>query len=434
MTATAPAPAPPARSPAPTPPPTSNEALRRRQLRVARRRATGLFVLVTVVFVVLVLAGGDATWTGYARAAVEASMVGALADWFAVTALFRHPLGVPIPHTAVIPERKDQFGETLGDFVQTSFLTADNIVERVRAAHVVDRLAAWLATPAHAERLARHVADGVVTVADVLGDDEVQRAIEDAVRRRVEATPLAPLAGRALNLLTEGGRHQELLDAGLRGLDRFLQDDHENLRALFASEAPWWLPESVEDRLFDRLMDGARNLLHEVAADPDHPLRRRADARIRELVVELQESEAMRARGEELKAELLDHPELRAWTATVWRDVKAMLRDQAADPRSELRRHLALTAESLGHRLQDDTGLAERVEKTLESGVRYVSEQFDEEIAAMVSGTVARWDGREAADRLELLLGPDLQFIRINGTVVGGAAGLLIYAVAQALG
>jgi uncharacterized membrane-anchored protein YjiN (DUF445 family) len=416
------------------PPPPVGEAARRARLVTMRRRATALLVAVTVAFLVIVVVGGDATWVGYLRAAIEASMVGALADWFAVTALFRHPLGVPIPHTAVIPERKDQFGETLGDFVQTSFLTPDIITERVRTARVSARLAAWLATPANADRLAGHLADAAVTFADVVRDDEVQRAIEDAVRRRVETIPLAPIAGRTLDLLTEGGRHQQLLDAVLRTLDAYLDQNHDKLRVRFAAETPWWMPEAVEDRLFGRLIDGARQLVHDVAEDPDHELRREADERVRDLALELQSSDAMRKRGEELKAELLDHPELRRWVGTIWADIKESLRSQAADPDSELRRRLAEGVVSLGRRLQEDPVLGARVDDAVETGVRYVAEHFHDEIASMVSGTIARWDGRETADRLELLLGPDLQFIRINGTVVGGLAGLVIYAVAQLIG
>jgi uncharacterized membrane-anchored protein YjiN (DUF445 family) len=416
------------------PPVAAGEVARRARLATMRRRATALLVAVTLVFLVLVLVGGEATWVGYTRAATEASMVGALADWFAVTALFRHPLGVPIPHTAIIPERKDQFGETLGEFVQSSFLTPEIIVERVRTARVSARMAAWMAAPDNAERLAGHMADAAVTFADVVRDDEVQRAIEEAVRRRVESVPLAPLAGRTLGLLTEGGRHQQLLDAMLHTLDKYLDGNHDRLRARFAAETPWWMPEAVEERLFVRLIEIARQLVHDVAEDPDHELRRVADARVRNLVEELQTSDAMRRRGEELKGELLDHPELRRWVATIWEDVKESLRAQAADPRSELRRRLAETVVSLGRRLQEDPALAKRVDEAVETGVRYVAEHFHDEIAAMVSGTISRWDGRETSDRLELLLGPDLQFIRINGTVVGGLAGLVIYSVAQLLG
>jgi uncharacterized membrane-anchored protein YjiN (DUF445 family) len=415
------------------PPRPANIEARRAHLARMRRRATGMLVAVTGVFVGLQVWGSDDTWVGYLEAAVEASMVGGLADWFAVTALFRHPLGIPIPHTAVIPERKDQFGETLGDFVQTSFLTPDIIAERVRTARVVPRLAMWLADPDNAARLSRHLADAAVTAADLLRDDEVHRALEEVARRRIETTPLAPIAGKALAVMTEDGRHHDLLDVMLRAVDRFLTDNRASLRARFSEESPWWLPEAAEDRIFQRLLDGARSVLGEVARNPQHELRRDFDARVRRLVDELQSSPAMRARGEELKNELLAQPELRAWVTGVWSDVKAGLRAQAGDPRSELRRRLADTLMAFGQRLLDDPALAKRVEHAIETGVRYVADQFSDELGTMVSGTVARWDGRETADRLELLLGPDLQFIRINGTVVGGLAGVLIHAVSQGL-
>jgi uncharacterized membrane-anchored protein YjiN (DUF445 family) len=419
-------------APPPEPPRPAHDEVRRRLLRQGRRRATGLLVAVAVTFVALQLWDSDATWVGYLEAAVAAGLVGGLADWFAVVALFRHPLHLPIPHTAIIVERKDAFGETLGDFVQTSFLTPDIIAERVRAARVVPRVAAWLAEPANAARVARHAADAAVTAADLLRDDEVHRALEDVARRRIETTPLAPLAGKALQVMTEDGRHHDLLDVMLRALDRFLIDNRASLRARFGAESPWWLPEAAEDRIFERLLDGARNVLGEVARNPQHELRVDFDARVRRLVDELQTSPAMRERGEELKHELLAQPELRAWVTRVWDDVKSGLRTQADDPDSELRRRLAETVAAFGHRLLDDPVLAARVEEAVETGVRYVAEQFSDEIGTMVSSTVSRWDGRETADRLEQLLGPDLQFIRINGTVVGSLAGLVIHAVGQA--
>ena len=413
------------------PPRPADDRVRRRLLQQGRRRATGLLIAVALAFVALQIWGGDATWVGYAEAMVEAGMVGGLADWFAVVALFRHPLHVPIPHTAIIVERKDQFGETLGDFVQTSFLTPDIIAERVRAAGVVPRLAAWLADPGNADRLARHAADAAVTAADLLRDDEVHGAIEQVVRRRIEMTPLAPLAGRALGVMTEGGRHHDLLDVMLQALDRFLTENNASLRARFGNESPWWLPEAAEDRIFERLLDGARKVIGEVARNPDHELRADFDARVRRLVDELQTSPALGARGEDLKHELLGHPELRAWVAGMWTDVKAGLRGQAADPDSELRARLAAAIAALGHRLLDDPALAGRVEEGIEAGVRYIADHFSDEIGTMVSGTISRWDAHETADRLELLLGPDLQYIRINGTVVGSLAGLAIHTISQ---
>jgi uncharacterized membrane-anchored protein YjiN (DUF445 family) len=413
--------------------PTLADQDRRRLLARGRRRATGLLVVVAAAYVALQAWDSDATAAGYVEAMAAAGLVGGLADWFAVTALFRRPLRLPIPHTAIIVERKDAFGQTLGDFVQTSFLTPDIIAERVRAAAVVPRMATWLSEPDNAARLARHVADAAVTAADLVRDDEVHGALEEAVRRRVEATPLAPLAGRALDVMTRDGRHHELLDVVLRAVDRFLAENRESLRARFGAESPWWLPGAAEDRIFERLLDGARTVLGEVARNPDHELRADVDARVRRLAADLQTSPALRERGEQLKHELLAQPELRAWVAQVWADIKAGLRSQAADPDSELRRRLAEAIAELGRRLVDDPVLAGRVEQGLETAVRYVADQFSDEIGTMVSGTVARWDAHETADRLELLLGPDLQFIRINGTVVGGLAGLAIHAIGQAV-
>ena len=405
------------------------------RLRRARRQATGLlFVVAAALVAVTVLTDDDVGWVGYLTAALEAAMVGGLADWFAVTAVFRHPLGLPIPHTAVIPERKDAFGETLGGFVQDQLLTSEAIVERVGAARPAQRAAAWMAQPANAERLAGHVVDASVTVADLLRDDDVHQVIDEVVRTRIDATPLAPLAGRVLELLTDDARHQEVLDVLLKGADGFLRDNRESLRDRFATQAPWWLPGAVEDRVFERLLDGVHQVLHDVAANPHHELRRDFDARVRRFAHELKTSPAMQARGEELKQDLLAQPALRQWTATIWQELKATLRAQADDPASPFRRQLAGAIVSLGTRLQHDPVLAARVDETVVSVVRSVSTQFHDEIAGMVSGTVARWDGREAADHLELLLGPDLQFIRINGTVVGGCAGLGIYAILQALG
>jgi uncharacterized membrane-anchored protein YjiN (DUF445 family) len=414
--------------------PTAAETLRRRQLNRARRQATGLLALVALVLVVVHLATGDSDTgvAGYAIAGLEAAMVGGLADWFAVTAVFRHPMGLPIPHTAVIPERKDSFGETLGDFVQEHLLTRDAIVERVQAARPAYRVATWLAQPENAARVAGHVVDASVTVADLLGDEDVHRAIDEAVRSRIDATPLAPLAGRGLDLITDGGRHQDVLDVLIRAVDRFLRDNRLALRERFSDQAPWWLPDAVEDRVFYRLLDGVHKLLHDVARDAEHELRHEVDDRLRRFAHDLQTSPALRQRGEELKRDLLAQPELRQWTAGVWGDIKSTLRAQADDPSSPLQQRLADAIVALARRVLDDPALAARVDEAVERGAEYVSQQFHDEIAAMVSTAIVRWDGHEASTRLELLLGPDLQFIRINGTLVGGLAGLLIHALSRA--
>jgi uncharacterized membrane-anchored protein YjiN (DUF445 family) len=410
-----------------------SEQLKRQQLTIMKRRATALLAGVTVVFVVVTVWGGDSSFAGYVQATAEASMVGGLADWFAVTALFRHPLGVPIPHTAIIVQRKQQFGETLGEFIQQTFLTRDVVIDRMRSAGVVKRAADWLCQPTNADRLARHVLDGAVAVADLVRDEDVHAAIDGVVRTRIEATPLAPLAGRALRFVTQDGRHDEVIDAALRGLDKYLDEHRDEFRARLAEQAPWWLPGAVEDRIFDRLLDGVRSLVDAMVEDPNHDVRRQLDERLAQLATDLETSPELRARGEQIKHDLLAQPELRAWTSSLWSDVKSVLRAQAADPNSDLRRRLADAFRGAGARLQDDPALAAKVQDGLEAAVGYVVEHFNGEIATLVSGTVERWDAEETSRRLELLLGPDLQYIRINGTVVGGLAGLALHTIATVL-
>jgi uncharacterized membrane-anchored protein YjiN (DUF445 family) len=406
------------------------EAERMQRLALMRRRATGMLIAVSAVFAAVTIAGAHG-WVGYVQATAEASMVGALADWFAVVALFRHPLGLPIPHTAIIPERKNQFGETLGDFVQSSFLTPETITERVRAAAVGNRLGTWLAQPANAQRVARHIVDAAVAAADLVKDDDVHAALETFVREQVEKLDVAPLAGKALRIATEGGRHRALVDAGIRGLDTYLDEHRDELHDRFGQSSPWWLPGAVEDRIVDRLVDGVRAVLAQMAADPDHHLRRELDERLAALAHELETSPELKARADQFKRDLLDEPAVREWVVTAWSDVKAQLRTQAADPDSELRRRLADAIGALGERLRDDPLLSARVDEAVETGARYVTEQFSDEIGNIVRSTIERWDGEETAHRLELLLGPDLQFIRINGTVVGGLAGLVLHTIAQ---
>jgi uncharacterized membrane-anchored protein YjiN (DUF445 family) len=406
---------------------------RRHQLVVAKRRATALLAAVTAVFAVITIWGGDATWVGYVQATAVASMVGGLADWFAVTALFRHPLGIPIPHTAIVVERKDQFAATLGTFIRESFLDRDVLLERVRAAGVVDRLGGWLAKEENAARVAAELADAAVAGADLVRDDDVHAALEELVRERVEAVPLAPLAGRALRFFTEGGRHAEVLDAVLTGLDRYLGTHGQELRRQLGQRSPWWLPGAVEDRIFDRLLDGARTVLQDMAADRDHELRKQFDARLRLLAAELETSVDLHERGERLKHEVLSQPQVREWVASLWTDAKRQLRAEACDPMSQLRRRLVAAITAGGRRLQDDPELAATVQTAIERAVAYLVDHFEGDVVAFVSGTIARWDAEETASRLELLLGPDLQYVRINGTVVGAIAGLGLHALSSLL-
>jgi uncharacterized membrane-anchored protein YjiN (DUF445 family) len=408
-------------------------ALRARRLAAARRRATGLLVGVTALFLGVTVAGAHGTFLGYVQAGAEASMVGGVADWFAVTALFRRPLGLPIPHTALLVERKDQFAVTLGQFVQENFLNADVLAERIRAARLVPRLSAWLADRANAARFAGHAADLLVTVADAVRDEDVQRVLTAELTRAVNTVEVAPLAGRVLRAVIAGGQHADLFDAAVSAADRYLADHYLEIRELFEAESPGWVPDTVYRRVFDRLFTRLRHRLVAMAADPDDEARHQFEEWIAGLPDRLETSPELRERGERLKRELLGSAGLRDWSSSLWQKAKEALRAQAADPESELRARLGDALTAAGRRLGSDRRLQEGLERMVESGARALADQFHDELAGLVTGTIERWDATETSSQLELLLGRDLQFIRINGTVVGAGVGLVLHAIAMAL-
>jgi uncharacterized membrane-anchored protein YjiN (DUF445 family) len=407
--------------------------LRTRRLVAARRRATALLGAVTVLFVAVTAAGAHGTLLNYVQAGAEAAMVGGVADWFAVTALFRHPLGLPIPHTALIVERKDQFGATLGQFVAENFLNADVLAERIRSAGIAARLAGWLSDPDNAARFAGHAADVVVTLAGTLRDEDVQSALTAELLRAAATVEVAPLAGRAIGVMIAGGHHAELFEGAVSAADRYLADHYDELKVRFEAEAPRWLPDAVYGRAYDRLHAKLRERLAAMAADPDDEARQQFNEWVAGLPERLRTSPELRERGESIKRDLLASAGVRDWTSWLWKNTKETLRTQAADPDSELRRRLAGALAAAGRRLSSDPALQQSLDRVVESGARTLADQFHDELAGLVTGTIQRWDASETSTQLELLLGRDLQFIRINGTVVGAGVGLALHAIALAL-
>ena len=395
--------------------------------------ATGLLVLVTLVFLLARWGEESASWLGYVRAFAEAAMVGALADWFAVTALFRHPLGIPIPHTAIIPNRKDQIGASLGEFVQTNFLTRDVLGERLAAARAGERLGDWLASPENAARAGGAVADALRGTLQVIDDRDVSQGLERMVAARVQQVPVAPLVSRAISLAMEGGHQERLLDSMLVGVSGFLNDNRPSLRERLQHESPWWVPEPIDNRIFDKMFNGVQTFLADVHDDPHHEVRASINQRLAALADRLRDDPELLKRGEELKDELLAHPEVRAWLGRLWGDVKRTTLHATMHPDSELRLRIDASLMSLGRRLQTDVELQRKVDDWLVSTVGYLVDHYRGEVAELISSTVAKWDGPATSRRMELQVGRDLQFIRINGTLVGGLAGLVIYTVSQVL-
>lgn len=428
---------PPTSSPAAVPAPLQplpDAAERQRQLDRMKRRATGLLVVMAAVFVAAHVLEADHPWLGYVRATAEAAMVGGVADWFAITALFRRPLNLPIPHTAIIPTRKDRIGRTLGNFVQHNFLTAQVLGAKLRAVGPSRRAAEWLRRPENSRAIARHVASALRSATDVVKDEDVHALLERSVIEPLRQRPIAPLLARGLTVLTANDRHQQLLDRVIAGLARLIEENESLIRARIHQESPWWVPGFVDDRVHAKVVAGIERTLLEVSTDPSHPLRRQFDDLLSDWIVQLQESPAAMARADAVKRQIFDHPTSRQLSASLWGEVKRML-DRRADPESTeppgaLERGLITLADGA---LEDEALLA-KLDGWIVAAVLRVVEQHRHEVGALIANTVSSWDPGETSRRLELVVGRDLQFVRINGTLVGGLVGLVLYAATHLFG
>jgi uncharacterized membrane-anchored protein YjiN (DUF445 family) len=374
-------------------------------------------------------------WLSWLRAFAEAAMVGGIADWFAVTALFRHPLGIPIPHTAIVPSRKDRIGTALGNFVQRNFLTREIVQAKLGAMHLGDRAAAWLASPEHSRRLAVHVARGLSSAVNVLKDEDVQELAERAIIVRLRTMQVAPVLARVFELLTSGGRHQTLLDDALKLAARFVGENEEMIRDRIRAESKWWVPSAVEDKIGDKIVKGVERTLGEVSTDPEHPLRQRYDDAVDRFVLSLRNDPQVILKAEQLKLELLSHPAVADFSRDVWTDAKGRItgyadrltHDAEGEP-DQIERWLS----GMGRKVLEDPELSAKVNGWVVELVTYAVEQAREEVAKLIATTVEAWDADATSRKIELQIGRDLQFIRINGTLVGGLVGVLLYAVGRA--
>jgi uncharacterized membrane-anchored protein YjiN (DUF445 family) len=413
---------------------TTFPALAEERVKALRRMkiiAASLLLVALVVYVLCRAVGhGDGAW-GYIQAAAEASMVGGLADWFAVTALFRHPLRLPIPHTAIIPNKKDQIGEGLASFVQQYFLTTEILSERVATARVPQRVGEWLAEPEHAHRLAEELSSAISGMANVLQDDELRNSVASFADKRLRELEVSPLLARLIDAVCDSGQHQAALTVLLKGVRKFLDENRTELRKRVAEESPEWVPEWVDDRVFAKGFSLLQSFLADVTADNDHGLRHGFDAQLRALAERLRTDPEQIAKVEKAKIELLDHPSIRAYLDTLWGGMKKMLLDGAADPNSDLRRSVESLTVRAGQVLRDDPDMSAKVNEALQRLAGHVATHYADDLTGVISTTIARWDTEETSRRLELQVGRDLQFIRINGTVVGALAGLAIYTLTQ---
>lgn len=386
-----------------------------------------LLALMAVLFAVTL--GRPEAWAGWVNAFAEAGMVGALADWFAVVALFRHPLGIPIPHTAIVPRRKDEIGDSLARFVAEHFLHPEVVGRRLASVNLAAKAADWLNSPTGRTRAANLLAHIGRSLVGLLGDDEVRAFSGRLAARQLERVEPAPLLGRTVEWLIEDGRHQDVLTETLRVALATLHDNRDRIRHAVQKGSPWWMPGFVDDRIVVQLLDRIETLLLELSLDPDHTLRRDFDRWAQTRANDLQHSAAYRAWGERLKTDLAGNEALRDYLASLLKDFTDGIRAEFDDRDSPLRSELERMVGSFAAELARDADMQLWVDGWLQEAAVALVEQHRDAIASLISETVRSWDARETSQRVEAAIGTDLQYIRINGTLVGGLVGLLIHAV-----
>ncbi len=422
---TAPGPAPLAESP--------NDAARRTALIRMKRLAGGLLALMAVIFTVSFALQGRYPWLEYVRAAAEGGMVGAIADWFAVTALFRYPLGLRIPHTNIIANRKDEIGASLGEFVETNFLSEGVIRGKLESIGISRRLGAWLVQPANAKRLADEVAVAGQGMLNLLGDEAIKSLIESVAREHLVKPEWGPSLGRVGERLVASGQQHAAVDLLLDRADGWLRAHPEAFGRAVSQRLPGWLPGFVDKLVDDKAYREVLTFVASARADRAHPVRHALDEYLSEVMGDLQHDPAMINRVETLKAELVDNARLREFAGETWEQVKASLIAALGDPHSELRTGLQQAIADVGDRLAVDARLGERIDQWIADSATYIVQKYGHEIAGVITETVERWPAEETAAKIELQVGRDLQFIRINGTVVGALAGLAIFTLAHAV-
>lgn len=417
-------------------PQTDNEAERRRVLRAHKIFVTSLLGVMALVFLGCSWwqsQGNAPSWVGFARAAAEAGMVGGLADWFAVTALFRRPLGLPIPHTAIIPRKKDQVAGALSEFVSENFLNADSITDKVAQARVPERLGAWMSQPANAERISEHAGRFAVRAVEAIDPIEAQRAINTHVINRFAEPTWGPPLGRALEGLIQDGKVEPVIDDVVAWGLRKVEGMEDTVITLIDERMPGWAPKFAKNLVGERVYRELLDFMREVDADPGHDARKAVRRHINQFAQDLQFDPAMISRVESIKTDIMGSNAVTSAAESIWEQASRALVDAASDPTSALRRKVVSLSVEWGDKLANDPQVQADAQQRLAALTRYLAENGAGEIVSIISETIQRWDGREASDKIELMVGKDLQYIRVNGTLVGALAGLAIYTVSQAL-
>jgi uncharacterized membrane-anchored protein YjiN (DUF445 family) len=397
-------------------------------LRRTRLFATALLAVMAVIFIGTTWLATPSPYVGAIRAFAEAALVGGLADWFAVTALFRRPLGLPIPHTAIVPSRKNEIGRALARFIRDHFLVREAVARRLHRANLAARLAAWLQDGGNAARVSRDVGQAL---AWALGDDgdggELRGALGATLRSTFDDVPVNRAVATLLEVLTTGERADLIIDQLVAFGRTELEKNRVMIRVRIHEQSPWWLPKFVDQEIFDKLVGGLEELLDAMAADPAHPARDEIKARLRSMQHALAADPELAAKSRALKDELVSHPAVRSYALELWQRLRAELAAALADETSPLAQGLSREIGALGARLRADVQLAAELDEWLKELLLHVVDNYRDPLSEIVSETIESWDAAATSRRIELNIGTDLQYIRVNGTLVGGLVGLVLY-------
>jgi len=407
------------------------EDLARTRLGSNRALATGLLLLSALILIGTYMVPDETFGVLLARAAAEAGIVGGLADWFAVSALFRRPLGLPIPHTAIIPRNKDRIAEALGLFVERNFLTEETILRKLRDIRAAKRLTAWLATPETVASIAQSVATALPYVVRSLDDSDLQRFAHATLGEQLRKADVASLAARALDFLSQTGEADVLFARVAEIASDWLKSNRTQIDQLVHEKSPWWLPRTVDRKIASAIVDGVIELLGDLR-DPSSDARQKFKSALSSLIDELLRSPKQRAEINAAKNRILDHPEFQAWLGAIWRRSSRALLTDLAQPDSETRAGLERAILLFARALQSDPAMQRHMDHLLERLAVYVI-SWRSAIGAFISEVVKSWDTKVLTERLELVVGSDLQYIRMNGTVVGAIAGCAIFLATRML-
>ena len=399
-----------------------------------RRIATGLLVLMAAVYFTARTYEGLHPVVGFVRAFAEAAMIGALADWFAVTALFRRPLGLPIPHTAIIPNSKARIGEGLAAFLSQNFLAPNLVQERLERLNPAGSLGQWLAEPPRAGLIAASLTDSVPKMLDLLDDGRIAHALREMAQSRLEQLDLAHVLADGIELLVQDDRHQQMLEPVIRQLNRLLMEQEPELRRKIKARTGWfWRTIGADEKAADGLITALRDELVEMDANPHHPARRRFSAVLRDFARDLRSDSLLRADVERFKLSLLSNPTLAMYLDDLWSGLKSSLRLAARTPDGPMTGQIEAGLLKLAESLKDDDILQGQVNVQIRKWAVQLAESRGHALVQVVAETIQGWDAQTVVDRIEQYVGKDLQYIRINGTLVGGLVGLLLHAISSKL-